>query len=197
MRVTDTDLWRQAQAGNLDAFALLFERHARTIYNYCFRRVGDWATAEDLLSIVFLIAWRRRTKTLPDEGVLPWLYGIATNVVRNQRRSQRRCDAALRRVPGASPEPNFSASSDERVDAERQVQPALALLDDLTPDERDVFALCAWMELTYEDAAAALGIPVGTVRSRLARARRRLGELNPGSGHREDRTATPQEAHDP
>ena len=80
---------------------MLFERHGRTIYNYCFRRVGSWAVAEDLVSIVFLEAWRRVDKQLPSGKELPWLFGIATNVVRNRRRSERRHAAALSRVAQA------------------------------------------------------------------------------------------------
>ena len=68
------------------SLGLLFERHAKLIYNYCFRRVGNWATAEDLVSVVFLEAWRKRGTLLDPEKALPWLYGIATNVVRNRRR---------------------------------------------------------------------------------------------------------------
>jgi DNA-directed RNA polymerase specialized sigma24 family protein len=99
MQVDDSVLWSRAQNGDRDAFGMLFERHGPTIYNYCFRRVGNWATAEDLLSIVFLEAWRRLDKSLPSGKELPWLLGIATNVVRNGRRSERRYAAALRRVP--------------------------------------------------------------------------------------------------
>ena len=90
MEPDDSILWARSRAGDADAFGLLFERHAKAIYNYCFRRLGDWAAAEDMLSIVFLEAWRRRDKELPPDKVLPWLYGIATNVVRNRRRSERR-----------------------------------------------------------------------------------------------------------
>jgi RNA polymerase sigma factor (sigma-70 family) len=197
MELSDTHLWERARAGDAEAFGLIYDRHAQAIYNYCFRRVGSGATAEDLLSIVFLEAWRRREKSLPVEGALPWLYGIATNVVRNQRRSERRYAAALRRMPEPRPEPDFSAASHERDDAERRIKPALALLGRLSADERDVFVLCAWMELPYEEAALALSIPLGTVRSRLARARRRLGELNSACGHIEDRTATIEEALEP
>jgi Sigma-70 region 2 len=69
----DSTLWARSRAGDADAFTTLFERHATMIYNYCFRRVGDWAAAEGLLSIVFLEAWRRRQKHLPPGKVLPWL----------------------------------------------------------------------------------------------------------------------------
>lgn len=173
---------------------MLFERHAKTIYNYCFHRVGDWATAEDLLSIVFLEAWRRREKELPDDKVLPWLYGIATNVIRNRRRSERRFLAALRRLPEVQPEPNFAAHANELLDDERAAQEVLALLGQLPLHEQEVFALCVWSEASYEDAAMALGVPVGTVRSRLSRARRHLRELGAASGHEEGKTTNVQEA---
>jgi DNA-directed RNA polymerase specialized sigma24 family protein len=88
---TDHELWRRAAAGDPEAFGLLYERHARAIYNYLFRRCGDWSVAEDLTSVVFLEAFRRRADATVAEGkVLAWLYGVATNVVRNQRRSLRR-----------------------------------------------------------------------------------------------------------
>jgi RNA polymerase sigma-70 factor (ECF subfamily) len=198
MEPSDADLWTRSRAGDRDAFGALFERHAKLIYNYCFRRVGSWATAEDLLSLVFLEAWRRRGKDLPPDKVLPWLYGIATNVVRSQRRSERRFAAALRRVRAPEPEPDFSEESDERVDDEWQLQGALELLRRLPRREQDVFALCAWMDLSYEDAALALGVPVGTVRSRLSRARARLRELDPGFGHEQGESPTTfQEARQP
>jgi RNA polymerase sigma-70 factor (ECF subfamily) len=180
---SDGVLWARSRSGDADAFGHLFDRHAKAIYNYCFRRVGNWTAAEDLLSVVFLEAWRRRGKELPPEKVLPWLYGIATNVVRNRRRSERRYAAALRRLPPREPEVDFAPDADERLDDEGRLQHALALLESLPRREQDVFALCAWMELSYEDTAAALGVPVGTVRSRLSRARTRLRELDPADGH--------------
>ena len=197
MELDDSILWARSRAGDADAFTLLFRRHAKAIYNYCFRRVGDWTAAEDMLSMVFLEAWRRRDKELPPDKVLPWLYGIATNVVRNRRRSERRFAAALARVPQAPPEPDFGDDSVQRLDEEREMKRALALLTQLPPHEQDVFVLCAWFDLSYEDAALALGIPVGTVRSRLSRARQHLRELNPGGGHEQDRTSTVQEALEP
>lgn len=193
MEPDDALLWSRSRAGDADAFGLLFERHARLIYNYCFRRVGDWAAAEDMVSLVFLEAWRRREKELPAGKVLPWLYGIAANVVRNRRRSERRFAAALRRVPEPRPEVDFSESADARLDDERQMRRVLSLIRQLPRREQDVFVLCAWSGLSYENAALALGVPVGTVRSRLSRARRRLRELDPSFGHEEGRTAYVEE----
>jgi RNA polymerase sigma factor (sigma-70 family) len=197
MELDDSILWSRSRAGDADAFGLLFERHAQAIYNYCFRRVGDWAVAEDLLSIVFLEAWRRRDKELPPDKVVPWLYGIATNVLHNRRRSERRFAAALSRIPEPQPEPSYSDVANERIDDEQQMRTALALIAHLPQHEQDVFALCGWSEMSYEDAALALGVPVGTVRSRLARARERLRKLNPAFGHEDDRIAAVQEALKP
>jgi RNA polymerase sigma factor (sigma-70 family) len=197
MEPSDADLWTRSRAGDRDAFGTLFERHAKAIYNYCFRRIGSLPTAEDMLSVVFIEAWRRRDQDLPPDKVLPWLYGIATNVVRNQRRSERRHAAALSRVPAVQPEPDFAGMSDERVDNECQGQVALNALRKLPQREQDVFVLCAWMELSYEDAALALRVPVGTVRSRLSRARTRLRELNPDIGHEQGDSTTFEEARQP
>jgi RNA polymerase sigma factor (sigma-70 family) len=194
MEPSDADLWAGSRAGEPDAFALLFQRYAKLIYNYCFRRVGDRSTAQDLLSMVFLEAWRRRDKELPADKVLPWLYGIATNVVRHQRRSERRFAAALSRLPRPRAEPDFADAAVEHLDAEAQAQHALELLRRLPKREQDVFVLCVGMELSYEDAAVALGVRVGTVRSRLSRARSRLRELDPVSGHKQDESANVQEA---
>jgi RNA polymerase sigma-70 factor (ECF subfamily) len=190
----DSVLWSRSRSGDVDAFTALFERHATTIYNYCFRRLGDWGAAEEMLSLVFLEAWRRRNKELPKDKVLPWLYGIATNVVRNRRRSERRFRAALTRMPPDPPEPGFEEEVDDRLDDERRIRSALELLGQLSRREQDVFVLCAWSGLSYDDAGLALGIPVGTVRSRLSRARRRLGELDLACGHEQRETPSVEEA---
>ncbi len=192
----DSLLWQRVRTGDAEAYGLLFERYADAIANYCFRRVGDWATAEDLLSIVFLEGWRRRDKQLPPGKVLPWLYGIAGNVVRNQRRAQRRYAAALRRLREAEPEAYAVERAEERLDEERQMNRVLTLVGRLPRREQEVFTLCAWSEFSYEDAALALGIPVGTVRSRLSRARARLRELEPAFGHEEGVETTAEEVRE-
>ena len=140
---SDADLWARSRAGDRDAFGVLFERYARPIYNYCFRRVGSWATAEDMLSVVFLEAWRRRDKKLPPEKVLPWLYGIATNVVRNQRRSERRYAAALRRLPNIGPKPDFAEEPIERIDDERHAQRSAQPVSRSCPSESRTYSCSA------------------------------------------------------
>ena len=95
----DAEVWRRVVEGDHDVFGELFDRHARVLYNYCFRRTADWALAEDLMSTAFLMAWRRRADVrLAGSSVLPWLYGVVTNLIRNQARSDRRGRAAIERV---------------------------------------------------------------------------------------------------
>jgi RNA polymerase sigma factor (sigma-70 family) len=190
---TDAVLWQRAAEGEANAFGTIFERHASAVYNYCFRRTGDWAQAEELTAIVFLEAWRRRAQIeLARDAALPWLLGVATNVIRNLRRSQRRHRAALERLP-REPVADFAPDVDERLDDERQMRAALRALQKLPRADQDVLALCVWEELTYEQAALALGVPVGTVRSRLSRARARLRELTTDPGHEWDERFIPEE----
>jgi RNA polymerase sigma factor (sigma-70 family) len=186
MELTDAELWSRAADDDSDAFAGLFERHARTIYNYCFRLTADWALAEDLTSVVFLEAWRRRRLQVPGALILAWLLGIAANLVRNQRRSLRRYRSALARVPPPSRDPDFADDVAERVDGERQMTSMLRLLRQLPRRQQDVLLLCDWTGLTYQEASVALRIPVGTVRSRLSRARRSLRESVAFTGNSQD-----------
>jgi RNA polymerase sigma factor (sigma-70 family) len=180
---TDAVLWQRAAAGETDAFGLLFERHVRTVYNYCFRRTGDWSQAEELTAVVFLEAWRRRREIrLERDDALPWLLGVATNLVRNLRRTHRRYRSAIERLPRERVA-DFAIDIDERLDDERQMRAVLRALGKLPRGDQDVLALCVWEGLSYEAAALALDIPVGTVRSRLSRARARLRELAPSNGH--------------
>jgi RNA polymerase sigma factor (sigma-70 family) len=189
--LTDAALWQRAADGDTQAFGTIFERHARTVYNYCFRRTGNWSQAEELTAIVFLEAWRRRGQVvLERDEAIPWLLGVATNVLRNLRRAQRRHRAALERLPREH-SADFAVDVDERLDDERQMRATLRALRSLPRADQEVLALCVWQELTYEQASFALGIPVGTVRSRLSRARARLRELLDNPGHEwDERIAT-------
>lgn len=182
---SDEALWKESQTGNEDAFGALYERHAREIYNYLFRRLADWSEAEDLTAVVFLEAFRRRREAVVVEGrLLPWLYGIATNVLRNRRRAQWRHRDLLARLAHqrrGDAEPDLPS----RVEAASQMRSALNRIRMLPRAQQDVVALCLLSGLSYEDAALALGVPVGTVRSRLSRARASLKELNDGSRHKQ------------
>jgi RNA polymerase sigma-70 factor, ECF subfamily len=190
---SDLDLWRRAEQGDAESFGVLFDRHARTVYNFCFRRTADWALAEDLTSTVFLEAWRRRGDVRPEHETLrPWLLGVATNVIRNAARSRRRRDVAEPRAAttGVTPDPADDVAA--RLDDESSMRRTIVALNSLPPIDRDVLSLFAWGELSYAEIGEVLGIPVGTVRSRLSRARTRLVELTQTSGHMKDGTAEPR-----
>ena len=170
-----------AMAGSKpEAFGELFKRYSRSVYAYCARRTGNLDLAEDLTSVVFMEAFRlRRTLQLSNASALPWLIGVANNVVRNADRALRRYRSALDRIPvpvdGASSEENTM----ERLGAQEALAGALEAISTLTQGEQDVVLLVLWSEFTYADAATAIGVPVGTVRSRLASARAKFKDSAP------------------
>ncbi|HEX8648249.1 MAG TPA: sigma-70 family RNA polymerase sigma factor [Thermoleophilaceae bacterium] len=167
-------------AAEADRFTRLYRSHNEQILRYSFRRVGNWAEAEDVRSIVFYEAWRRRAEVDLTQPALPWLYGVAQNVIRNHMRASRRCEAAIRRLPRTATEPDLAQNIPDRLDASESARRALVLVGRLPPGERDVVLLCLLADRTYEEAASALGVPIGTVRSRLSRARRRLKRWSGG-----------------
>jgi RNA polymerase sigma factor (sigma-70 family) len=160
-----------------ERFAVLFDRHGPAIHRYLTRRVGD-QVADDLLAETFLAAFgKRRGYDLGYPDARPWLYGFATNLVAQHQRQEARRYRALQAA--GSPAAVFADYSETTVAnlAARSMRPALvAALAVLPPGDRDVLLLIAWEQLSYEETARALAIPVGTVRSRLHRARTRLRE---------------------
>nr|WP_167532298.1 MULTISPECIES: sigma-70 family RNA polymerase sigma factor [Streptomyces] len=183
--LSDRELWARAVDGDREAFGRIFDRHARTVYNHLFRRTADWSEAEDLTSAVFLHAWRRRSAIVLDrDSALPWLLGIAEHLLSNTRRRLRRAEALLRRL--VSHAESVSDHADRvagQVDDARRMSQLHRALARLPRHEREVVELCMWSGLDQQAAAAALGVAVGTVKSRLHRARRRLGaDLAGGPG---------------
>ena len=175
----DSDLLAMA-GSEPEAFGELFRRHSRSVYAYCARCTGNLDFAEDLTSVVFMEAFRLRRKLqLSNASALPWLIGVANNVMRNADRSLRRYRSALDRIPvpadSASPEENTM----ERLGAQEALAGALEAISTLTQGEQDVVLLVLWSEFTYADAATAIGVPVGTVRSRLASARAKFKDSAP------------------
>jgi RNA polymerase sigma factor (sigma-70 family) len=153
-----------------DAFVEIFDRHFHTIHAYLRRRVGS-ALADDLAASTFTEAFsarRRYDGSRPD--ALPWLYGIASNLLRRHYRTEKRQLRAFART-GVDPVHAPEAESDPLA---AEVAAALAAL---SADDRDTLLLFAWTELSYAEIATGLGIPVGTVRSRLNRARTTVREL--------------------
>jgi len=164
--------------GDPDAFGVLFDDHSRAVYNLAFRLTRSWQEAEEVVSLTFLEAWRLRARVEPDgESLRPWLMGITVNVVRNFSRAARRHRAAMARLPEPEAAPDFADEVADRIDDAARLAALRAAFARLRPAEQDVVALCAWSDLDYAAAAEALGIPVGTVRSRLHRARSKLRQL--------------------
>jgi len=165
----------RVRAGDHDEFGVLFEEHARAVYNHAFRLTGSWSAAEEVVSLTFLEAWRLRQTVRPEGGsLLPWLLGIALNVARNTNRTVRRHQAAMSRLPKPQEIPDFADDLAGRLDDAARLQSVRTAIAGLRRGERDVLALCVWSGLNYAEAAEALGVPVGTVRSRLSRVRRKL-----------------------
>ncbi|MFJ7996704.1 RNA polymerase sigma factor [Streptomyces sp. NPDC096310] len=180
----DTTLRKRISTGDHDAFGELFDAYARSVYNHAFRLTGNWAQAQDVVSLTFLDAWRLRERVNEEGGSLrPWLLGIATNVTRNTRRAARRHAAAVARLPPEEVERDFADEIAGRLDDSVQLALVRTALSRLRRADREVLALCVWAGLDYAAAAEALGVPVGTVRSRLSRARTKLAEhMEPSSG---------------
>ena len=156
-------------------FALVFHRHFDLVHGYIRKRVGG-SLADDLASQTFLVAFDCRAKyDQARPSARPWLLGIATNLIHGKRRQERRQLRAYGRA-GAETNGDSLEGIEARADAERLRPQLAAVLAALPKDEVDPLLLFAWAELSYEEIAEALGLPIGTVKSRLSRARRRVRE---------------------
>jgi RNA polymerase sigma factor (sigma-70 family) len=177
----------EASRGDPERFAAIFGRYFGEIHRYLARRVGTKA-ADDLAADVFLTAFSQRQRyNLARHSARPWLYGIATNLVGAHGRQEARYFRALAR---ADAKPVWHAEEDRMADrlvAEAARPALLAGLAQLRPGDRDVLLLVALADLGYQEVAQALGIPYGTVCSRLNRARRQLraslGDRDPADQH--------------
>lgn len=166
-------------AASLDdgtGFGEIFDRYFVEIDRYLARRVG-WVLADEIAAEVFVIAFRSRGRYDPAAAdARPWLYGIAANLARRHWRTERRRLRAYART-GIDPLCDDIGDLDRRVDALAAGPALAAALAALRPGEREALLLFAWGDLSYEEIAVALSVPVGTVRSRLSRARGRMREL--------------------
>lgn len=174
---TDAALWSQVRHDDHESFGVLFDRHAAAVTSYLYRELGSWPDAEDVTGAVFLTAWQQRHKHVDIEDSLrPWLIGVARNTARNATRARRRYDRALRRLQFEdSP---LVASDDQRaLIAEERGRAPVDLLAALPERERVVVDLYYQRGATLNETAEQLGLPLGTVKSRLSRARRRLRNI--------------------
>lgn len=155
-----------------EAFGELFDRHWPSVYRYCRSRAGD--AGEDLAAETFKLAFDRRASyDLDRADARPWLLGVATNLIRNHRRGCERGRRAVQRLD-VGPGEDHADAAVGRAEA-ALLGPALAqALDGISEGDRDALLLMAWNDLTYAEVADALDVPLGTVRSRISRARLRL-----------------------
>jgi RNA polymerase sigma factor (sigma-70 family) len=178
-RLTDAQLLVEA-ALEPAAFEVVFLRHVSAVHRYLARRVEP-VVVEDLVAETFALAFDRRGRygrEYPDAR--PWLLGIATNLVRHHWRSERVRLGAYARVASDEVVEGADVAAVARADARAVGGELAAALSGLRRGDRDALLLMAWAELSYEEIAQALEIPVGTVRSRINRARRRVRELLDG-----------------
>jgi RNA polymerase sigma-70 factor (ECF subfamily) len=177
-RADDAELIRRSQ-DDPEAFADLFDRHAPAMRRYAARRLGP-SLADDIVSDTFLTAFRRRGRYDPSHAdARPWLYGITARLISRHRRVEIRFYRALVRSGVDEIAEPYAERVDDRV-AAQQVGLAAALAQ-LSHRDREVLLLVAWAEMSYEDVARALDIPVGTVKSRLHRARAKTRQALGGS----------------
>ncbi|MCD0453020.1 RNA polymerase sigma factor [Actinocorallia sp. API 0066] len=157
-----------------ESFAILFDRYAGSLYRHVSRRLGP-VVAEDIVGETFLAAFRKRAKfDTRYQDARPWLFGIATKLVARHHRDEITRYRAWGR---SAQDPGYETSAEDAVARSvtaGSARGALAkALAGLSASDRDVLLLVAWADFSYEEVAQALGIPVGTVRSRLHRARRK------------------------
>ncbi|MEV6150832.1 sigma-70 family RNA polymerase sigma factor [Nonomuraea sp. NPDC052129] len=166
-----------------EVFAELFDRYSAMLYRYVSKRLGP-EPAEDIVGETFLVAFSRRKSYDPSyPDARPWLFGILTKLVSRHHRTEAARYRALQRAPVdadvESPADRVAAG----VTAQASRPELASALAALPAKDRDVLLLIAWGDLTYDEVAQALGIPIGTVRSRLNRGRRKvraaLGDTNP------------------
>lgn len=179
MEPGDEALWRAAVAQNdAAAFGAIYDRHCDSIYRYLARRLDSRELAEDLLSTVFLEAWRCRARASLESGSpLPWLFGIARMTLRRNARTAVRARRAFARLTADPAQADHADGVVEALDREADARRVLAVFRRLRKIDQDVIELCLWQGLDHASASLALGVPVGTVKSRLSRARTRLQNL--------------------
>jgi RNA polymerase sigma factor (sigma-70 family) len=164
---------RSGSASPDERIELLFRQHGHRALGYLARRVQPVEDAADLLSETMMITWRRRADLPAAPDDVPWLFGVARNVLANHRRASQRRDVATAQLAQVLTGIACPSSSDH-VDAGLDVRRALRELSDL---DREIVTLSAWDGLTSTEISAVLTLPSATVRTRLARARRRLRQL--------------------
>lgn len=180
----------RASLDDPERFGEVFDRNYRVIWAYLARLAGREA-AEDVACDVFLAAFRTRDRFDSSRGsVRSWLYGIASNLLRRRFRSDERARRAFSRVFDDRLAVEETTVVDDADELRIELVQVRRAISELRAVDREIIVLAVWEELTYAEIASALEIPVGTVRSRLSRARARLRELMLVLGEVSDRSSS-------
>ncbi|MEV6415984.1 RNA polymerase sigma factor [Kribbella sp. NPDC051718] len=181
---SDLELWERLRSADEFALTELFHRYSDAVYNFAFRRTSSWSLAEDIVQATFTAVWRRASESRLDELTFgtarPLLLTVARFECANAARSSRRLSALRQRLGtlgGSTETPDHSALAAAKVDDERAMSALRRALAKVPADQREIVELVAWSGCSMAEAAQVLGVPEGTVKSRLARARRRLAGL--------------------
>jgi RNA polymerase sigma-70 factor (ECF subfamily) len=171
---SDSDLMIRVQQGRVAALGELFERHHAALYRFCLRMSGNRAESEDLVQDVFMKMLKHRDSFKAESAFLPWMYRIAHNVAVD---SLRRSSRAPRAEEDLQARPAELQSSDEGMIEREQTGLLRRALLELPPDRREVLLLSRYEFKSYEEVATALGVSVGTVKTRAHRAIKQLREV--------------------
>lgn len=176
--VSDEVLWCQVVNGDGDAFGVLFDRHHDRVWRHALSVLRQPHVAEDVTAVVFYEAWRRRTSIrMVNDSILPWLLVTTNNTLRNHVRQQRRYRHFLSQLPAPADETDIAEHIADADETRHKTSALREAFTRLRPQERDVLTLCIIEGLGAKEAGTALGIADGTVKSRLHRAKSRLGAL--------------------
>ena len=177
--VNEPALWELARGGDSGAFAMLYDRHRDRVFGQALRLMRSTHDAEDVTAVVFLELWRRRkTVTLVNDTLIGWLLVTTNHVAHNFVRSMRRYRAVIDRIPPAHLEGGQEFDRiDEQLDSSARGRGVNSAFTQLSPNDQNIITLCVLEDFSLAEAASALHIPVGTVKSRLSRAKQRLSSL--------------------
>jgi RNA polymerase sigma factor (sigma-70 family) len=174
----ESQVWDRARSGDPAAFKALFDVYRDRVFGQALRHARSVHDAEDITALVFLETWRRRsTVRVVDGSIVGWLLVTTNNVANNFARAKRRYRLAMARIPQPDPQPDFSSDLHDRLDDDGRRAIARRSFAQLSQKDQDVISLCVIEEMSTTQAAQTLGIPAGTVKSRLSRAKDKLAAL--------------------
>lgn len=176
----DHGCWLEALSGDEAAFAVLFDRHRIKVFRKAYARMQNVADAEDVVATVFLEAWdKRRTVHVVDGSILPWLLTAASYVMLNFERSLRRHRSFLASLPPPEPVPDHANAVIQEMEVQARIAQVNQAMTTLSRQEQTIIDLCLTEERTLSDVSDLLELPIGTVKSRLHRAREKLRHRMP------------------